>query len=416
MFFIYQILITTVILFSPLIILIRIIKNKEDKIRFKEKLCFFSKKRGNGKLIWFHGASVGEILSVMPLIQKYENNKSIDKILITSNTLSSLKVIKKYKFKKTIHQFFPVDHIILTNKFLKYWKPHVAIFIDSEIWPSMTIALKNRKIPLILLNARITKKSFKRWIKLKKFSQEIFGNITLAYPQNIESKKFLKRLNVNNIKDIGNLKLIENTNSKHDDINKKLNTEFKKHKIWIAASTHPGEEIFCAKSHIELKKKNKNLLTIIIPRHIHRVQEIISQMKSFNLKVATHSSKIKILNHIDIYIVDTFGETKKFFKIGNTVLMGGTIAPKGGQNPLEAARYGSKILHGPNIDNFKDVFRLLKSLNVSKEIKPIKKLVSSITFKKNLKGTVKIKKIGRLIQKKAIKELKQFIDNAPKKT
>ena len=173
MLFIYQTIITIILLFSPLIIFFRIIKNKEDNIRFKEKFCFFSKKRGAGKLIWFHGASVGEILSIIPLIHEYENKKSISKILITSNTLSSSKVLEKYKFKKTIHQFFPIDHFFLINKFLKYWQPHVAIFVDSEIWPGMTAALRNKKIPLILINARITKKSFKKWIKFKSFSESI---------------------------------------------------------------------------------------------------------------------------------------------------------------------------------------------------------------------------------------------------
>ena len=416
MFFIYQIIITIILLFSPLIIFFRILKNKEDKIRFKEKFCFFSKKRGKGKLIWFHGASVGEILSVIPLIHQYEKRRSITKILITSNTLSSSKVLEKYKFKKTIHQFFPIDHFFLINKFLKYWQPHIAIFIDSEIWPGMTTALENKKIPLILINARITKRSFKKWLKFRTFSESIFNKITAAYPQNKETKKILRELKVNKIKELGNLKLVENTHDKQDKINSKLNIQFKRYKTWVAASTHANEELFCAKSHIELKKKNKNLITIIIPRHIHRVQEIISKIKNLNLKVVTHSSKVKILRDVDIYIVDTFGDSKKFFKISNTVLIGGTLVPKGGQNPLEAARYGAKILHGPYIDNFRDIFKLLITLKISKKITSTKQLISAITFKKDIGRAFKVKKIGALILKKAIKELETYINNEPKKT
>ena len=416
MFFIYQIIITIILLFSPLIIFFRILKNKEDKIRFKEKFCFFSKKRGKGKLIWFHGASVGEILSVIPLIHQYEKRRSITKILITSNTLSSSKVLEKYKFKKTIHQFFPIDHFFLINKFLKYWQPHIAIFIDSEIWPGMTTALENKKIPLILINARITKRSFKKWLKFRTFSESIFNKITAAYPQNKETKKILRELKVNKIKELGNLKLIENIHDKQDNINRKLNIQFKRYKNWVAASTHADEELFCAKSHIELKKKNKNLITIIIPRHIHRVQEIISKIKNLNLKVVTHSSKVKILRDVDIYIVDTFGDSKKFFKISNTVLIGGTLVPKGGQNPLEAARYGAKILHGPYIDNFRDIFKLLITLKISKKITSTKQLISAITFKKDMGRAFKVKKIGVLILKKAIKELEIYINNEPKKT
>ena len=416
MFFIYQIIITIILLFSPLIIFFRILKNKEDKIRFKEKFCFFSKKRGKGKLIWFHGASVGEILSVIPLIHQYEKRRSITKILITSNTLSSSKVLEKYKFKKTIHQFFPIDHFFLINKFLKYWQPHIAIFIDSEIWPGMTTALENKKIPLILINARITKRSFKKWLKFRTFSESIFNKITAAYPQNKETKKILRELKVNKIKELGNLKLIENIHDKQDNINRKLNIQFKRYKNWVAASTHADEELFCAKSHIELKKKNKNLITIIIPRHIHRVQEIISKIKNLNLKVVTHSSKVKTLRDVDIYIVDTFGDSKKFFKISNTVLIGGTLVPKGGQNPLEAARYGAKILHGPYIDNFRDIFKLLITLKISKKITSTKQLISAITFKKDMGRAFKVKKIGVLILKKAIKELEIYINNDPKKT
>ena len=135
MFFIYQIILTFLLILSPVIILLRILKSKEDKKRFVEKFSSSTKKRMNGKLIWFHGASVGEILSVMPIIKIYEKKKSINPILVTSSTLSSSKVFEKYNFKKTIHQFYPIDHFIFTNRFLKFWKPDVAIFIDSEIWP-----------------------------------------------------------------------------------------------------------------------------------------------------------------------------------------------------------------------------------------------------------------------------------------
>ena len=416
MFFLYQVLISIIILLSPLIILIRILKNKEDTKRFLEKFCIFSKRKVSGKLIWLHGASVGELLSLIPIIYKLERNLSIKQILVTTNTLSSSKVFKKYKFKKTIHQFFPIDQYILTNKFLKYWKPHVSIFVDSEIWPAMTRSLKENNIPLILLNARLTKKSFKRWIKFKNFAKSVFELISIAYPQNNQTKKYLEKLWVKKIKVIGNLKLIENTDDKKDNINKALNLQFKKYNVWTAASTHRNEELFCAKVHTELKNKVKNLLTIIIPRHIDRVDEITSEMKKLNLKVAKHSANLKSLKNIDIYIVDTFGDTKKFFKISNSVLIGGTLVKKGGQNPLEAARYGSKIFHGPNVDNFPDVFNLLKKLNISKEVKSPKKLILEITFKKKTNGAFKLKKIGRLILKKTLKELKPFIQNEPKKT
>ena len=416
MFFLYQVCISIIILFSPIIVLFRVFKNKEDKIRFTEKFSFFSKKRAKGKLIWFHGASVGEVLSVIPVIKKYEKDKSINQILITSSTLSSSKVLLKFKFKKTIHQFYPVDHYFFTNKFLKYWRPDIAIFIDSEIWPCMFKTLDSLKIPLILLNARITKKTFIRWMKIKKFSESIFDKISVACPQNLETKKFLEKLKVKKINVIGNLKYAETDSENQDTINHQLKSQFKNKKIWIASSTHANEEVFCAKAHIELKKKFKNLITIIIPRHVHRAKKIVPEIKNLKLEVIRHGSKNINLKDADIYLVDTFGETNKFHKIGHSVFLGGSIVNRGGQNPLEAARYGAKILHGPNIHNFKDVYKLLKSLKISKVINSSKKLASSINFNPNKANGNKIKKIGRIILKKTIKELDYLIKDEFKKT
>ncbi len=412
MFFLYQVILSLIILISPILIIFRIYKNKEDKIRFKEKFSIPSKKRSKGNLIWFHGASVGEILSVIPLIENYEKDKSINQILVTSSTLSSSKVLKKFKFKKTIHQFYPIDHFFFSTRFLEYWKPNLAIFIDSEIWPNMFKKLEEKKIFLILLNARITKKTFLRWFRFKNFSQEVFSKISITYPQNLMTKYFLKKLKVKKIKTIGNLKFAEHDNEKID----KLNHKFKDRKIWIASSTHSDEEIFCAKTHKELKKKVKNLLTIIIPRHVHRVKEIKSKLENLNLNVINHSSNKKNLKNIDIYIVDTFGETKKFHKIGCSVFLGGSIINRGGQNPLEAARYGARILHGPNIDNFKDIYKALSNLKVSKKITTSKELASVIIFKRNKNLGDKIKKIGVKILKKTINDLDKLFKNEFKKT
>ena len=416
MFLIYQILFFFIFLISPLIIFFRILKKKEHKTRFLEKFTIFSKKRKSGNLIWFHGSSVGEILSVIPLIEKYEKDKSINQILVTSTTLSSSKIINNFNFKKTIHQFYVLDLFFLTSRFINFWKPNIAIFIESEIWPSMFKQIHEKKIPLLLLNARLTKKTFINWNKFNNFSKSIFQLITKAYPQNYETINFLKKIGVKKIKFIGNLKFSENYSKKNDRINFKLKNQLKNKKIWIASSTHYNEEIFCAKVHMQLKKKINNLLTIIIPRHIDRVPEIISDLKKFNLNIFKHTTKIKNLSKADIYLVDTFGETQKFFKLCASVFLGGSIIKKGGQNPLEPARYGAKIFHGPNIDNFKDVYKLLKSLKISKKIKTYNSLANSIKFKKRSNKAMKIDKIGKIILKKTINEIDFQIKNEIKKT
>ena len=409
MFFFYQIILILLFLISPLIIIFRIIKNKEDKKRFIEKFSIPTKKRIKGKLLWFHGASVGEILSIIPLIKNYEKKKSINQILITSSTLSSSKILKKYNFKKTVHQFYPIDQLFLVNKFLKYWKPSLVVFIESEIWPCMFLNIYKKKIPLVLLNARLTKKTFNRWIKIKTFSDNIFSKIKIALPQNLETKYFLKNLNIKKIKYIGNLKFVESHKINSDKINNNLKLEFNKKKIWVASSTHLSEEIFCAKAHLMLKKKIKNLMTIIIPRHVHRAEDIVAEIKDLGLRVCLHSSKKKNLKNIDIYIVDTFGETRKFHEIASTVFLGGSIIERGGQNPLEAARCGAKILHGSNTDNFKDIYQYLKSVNISKKIITPNNLAAEIVFKKNKRIGKKIKIIGDKILKQTINELDNLI-------
>ena len=415
MYFLYQIVLSIILLISPLIMILRLFKKKEDKIRFTEKFSITSKKRKDGFLIWFHGSSVGEIFSVIPLIKHYEKDKSIKQILITSSTISSSKILNKFKFKKTVHQFYPIDHFVFVNLFLKFWKPNIAIFIDSEIWPCMFKNIKENKIPLLLINARLTKKTFNRWFKFKNFTNSVLKNIKTAYPQNLDTKLYLNKLGVRNVVELGNLKFSEYQED-FDRKNKKLNSFLKNKNFWVASSTHDNEEIFCAKAHIILKNKFKNLITIIIPRHIDRARRIESELQNLNLNVTLHSTKNKDLDKTDIYLVDSFGETKKFHKISSSVFLGKSIIKGGGQNPLEAARYGAKILHGPHTDNFKDVYKLLRSHNLSKKIFTPKQLAASINFKKNIKSGIIIKNIGEKILKKTINELDKHIVNEFKKT
>mgnify|MGYP001179107085 FL=1 len=411
MFLFYQFLTSVLIIVSPLLLIIRIIKKKEDKKRFWEKFCLQVKSRPKGNLIWFHCASIGETMSILPILDYYEKNRKIKNILLTTTTVSSSKIIKKYKFKKLIHQFYPIDHSIITNKFLNHWKPNVAIFLESEIWPNMFKELKKNKINLILLNARITKKTFNRWIKLSGISKKIFSYIKIAYPQNKETKKYLTQLKVKKIKLIRNLKFIENKIKNQKQIYKKFSNFIINRKIWVAASTHSGEEVIAAKTHILLKKKFDNLITIIIPRHINRVDQINEEIKKLNLHTILHSSNDKLIKKIDIYIVDTFGESKLFYGISPTVFLGKSITAEGGQNPLEAARFGAKILNGPNVENFDDIYKLLKSLKISKEVKNAEQIAQNITFKKDIKKSKKIRSFGNIILKKTIQELNREIYN-----
>ena len=339
MIVIYRLLTNLVLIFSPLIILIRLIKKKEHLTRFKEKFTFFSIKRKEGKLVWFHGASVGELMSVIPLIEKLEKKKNINQILITTSTLSSAKIFTKFKFKKVIHQFFPLDTNHLSKNFINYWKPNLAIFIDSEIWPNMLTNLKKNQIYHILLNARITKKTFKRWKRLDTFSKILFQSFDFVYPQNEETLKYLKKFKVEKIKKLGNLKFSESVLDSKKTINQNLIKFLKNKKYWCAASTHDGEEFIAANVHKAIKQKFDNLITIIIPRNIQRTEKILNTFAELRLKTHLHSLDEKIPKDTQIYIVDTYGETKPFFKICKIVFLGKSLTISGGQNPLEPARY-----------------------------------------------------------------------------
>ena len=420
MFFLYQILISILLIFSPLIIGYRILKKKEDKKRFIEKFCFPSKKKKTGNLIWFHGSSVGELLSILPLVYELEKNQSIKQILITSSTLSSAEIFKKFKFRKTIHQFFPIDFILYSHKFLNYWKPTTAIFVESEIWPSIFKVLSAKNTPLLLLNARITKKTFNKWNYIKRYSRSIFKNISKAYPQNNETLGYLKRLNFSKIKIIGNLKFINNDQDKLIKPNKTLLKSLKNRKIWCASSTHSGEEIICSKVHLNLKKKHKNLLTIIIPRHIHRVNKIVQEINNLKLNVVLHSSNPKNLKGTDIYLVDSYGETKKFYNSSSIVFMGKSLTAKGGQNPLEPARQGATILYGPNVDNFSDIYKLLDKLKITHKVTGVNSLtnlVSKLIIKpNNRKNYLKIEKIGKKILNETKDEINSLLNNEITKT
>ena len=318
------------------------------------------------------------------------------------------------KLKKTIHQFFPIDTNYHTQQFLNYWKPSVAIFIDSEIWPNMLINLKKKSISLILLNGRITKKSFEKWRIFPLSSKMIFKKFDVCLSSSKKSKNYLKLLGARKIKYIGNLKFSQ-TKKRENHLNKNLKRFFLSKKMWCASSTHNSEEKICLEIHKKLKVKYEKLLTIIIPRHIHRTKEIISEANKLNLKVHTHNSNGIIDKRTDIYLVNSFGQTKSFFKICKVVFLGGSLIKHGGQNPLEAARYGCKIIHGPNVWNFDEVYSLLKKYNVSTKIMnsnqlryKIDNIFSNKVNSKNLE--LRFKYLGNKILDKTLNEINFFIN------
>ncbi len=404
MFLIYRILINIVFLISPIIIFFRLLKKKEDPKRYKEKFSFSSKKRVPGNIIWLHGASVGEIQSVVPLIEKFEKNKRISQILVTSNTISSSKVLERINLKKTVHQFFPIDTNYISKKFIDYWKPSKVFFIDSEIWPNFLNNLEKMKIPIILLNARITKKSFNRWMRISNFAKSIFEKFDICLSSSKETREYLKKLGAKNTKFLGNLKFSQSENQIMS-LDKNLKKLIISRKSWCASSTHFNEEKVCGITHLKLKKKYKDILTIIIPRHINRVQSIKKDLNKLDLKVHFDEPKKKINSDIDVYLVNSYGKTKSFYKVCKNIFLGGSLIPHGGQNPLEALRYGCKVLHGPNVSNFKEIYYFLKKGGLSKKVNNLDQLVAQLD--KNLKEKIHSRKIIQNLNKEGSKILEK---------
>ena len=362
--------------------------NKEDKKRFKEKIFsshFMARKDNSKKLIWFHAASIGECLSILPLIDEINNKNNNINFLITTVTLSSSKLLenKLNKYNNIDHRFLPLDIILLVENFLSSWKPDLVCFVDSEIWPNFLFKIKEKKIPLLLVNARLTKKSLDKWKYIFNFAKKVFNNYDLCLPSSDESKNNLSELYVKNLKYIGNLKYTsKNISSELTDSNKKILNNFK---TWCAASTHDGEELIVLKTHLEIKKKYDNILTIIIPRHVDRSSYVKNLSNKFNLKSQVISDDSLIDPNVEILIVNSFGVLSKYFNYCKNIFIGKSLVAKlekiGGQNPIEAAKLGCKIYHGPYIYNFQEIYEHLRSHRmaemVSDELELAEKIIQS---------------------------------------
>lgn len=348
MFFFYNLLFYLLHPFLLIFLKFRVMIGKEDKERYIEKIGYT--KCVSPGVIWFHVASLGEIKSIHPIIKFYQN-KNLE-ILITSVTLSSYEYFKNnLEDKNTYHQYAPIDSPIIISKFLKLWKPRLAIFVESEIWPNM-IMQASRNCKLILLNCRISKKSFRRWKLIKKVFKKILNKFDVILAQGEVSSKYLEYFEVKNIKQIGNIKFI---NSKKKDPNLiKINSNNNK---WAAMSVHLKEFDKIIKAHLELKKIKKKITTFIIPRHLNKVDEMIKIVNKHNISYQEISKNYVVGDLDGVVILDKYGLADDIFNQINIVFMGGSLIDRGGQNPIEPLRYNCKILSGKFIDNFTEIYQ-----------------------------------------------------------
>ena len=359
---IYQIISTLLLPFIGIYIKNRIRLNKEDPNRYKERYGKPSVKRKEGNVIWIHAASVGETLSVLKVISEIEKIESVDQVLLTTGTTSSAEIVVNRLGPKTVHQFIPLDIPLFNKRFLKYWNPNSAIFVESEIWPNLVTQTKKLQIKIAIINGRMTLNSYSKWLRFKQSSEKIFKSFDLCLTQNEESSLFYKKLGINNTYYTGNLKFSSDKLKVDDGAYGDLKNILKGRKIFLAASTHLGEEKIISEITKKIRETNKEFITIIVPRHPDR-SGLLSQM--LNCKVVTRSTNEKIDQNTDIYLADTFGELGLFYKLADFIFIGGSFVRHGGQNPIEAAYFCDNIFHGKYIENFLEVYETLNHLFIT---------------------------------------------------
>jgi 3-deoxy-D-manno-octulosonic-acid transferase len=388
----------------------RILKKKECPLRYREKLGVSLKVRNDGYLMWFHCSSIGELKSIFPIIDHYLKK---NQILVTTSTLGSNEVFQKkyYNTNNIIHQYSPIDSPQIIKKFFKKWNPNIIFFTESEIWPNQIFHAKNINIPIILLNARISNKSFIKWKLIKNSMNKILNCFDLILCQSNESADYFNYFGTNNVKISGNLKYV----TSEDFGNKEENLNIQKRLIFIALSTHPTEEEFCIKIHASLKSQYANLLTIIIPRHINRIPEIKKIIINAKLNFLIAESLDNFENNTDILIINSYGNTKKILKSSKYVFIGGSLVNHGGQNPIEVAYNNALIFHGPHVHNFSEIYDFLNKENIAFKINSEAELIDQLKEKFNNYQINNIKekliKIGDEILSSTIKRLDQYIVN-----
>jgi len=332
----------------------RKICGKEDVQRFNERVGKPKKERPQGKLFWLHGASVGESVSMLPLIHKILETYPDSHVMVTTGTVTSADVMQKRLPERAFHQFIPIDNPVFTNRFVRYWRPDVVLWFESEFWPAVLSSISKRNIPLILINGRISNKTFKRWQQFDFICKELLECFTLCLGQSEEDAYRLRILGAKDAVCLGNLKYAGLPLPIDEDAKRTLLKQIGKRKLWLISSTHDDEEIRLAKVHKKLKAKYPDLLLIIAPRHPNRGSEIAAELKKMDLSSALRSKDEKITSSTDTYIADTIGEMGLWYDIAKIVFIGGSLIPHGGQNFIEPSRVRDAVIVGPHMHNFSD--------------------------------------------------------------
>jgi 3-deoxy-D-manno-octulosonic-acid transferase len=356
---VYQKLSSVVVPLAPALIKRRLKQGKEDPARIGERRGMSRDIRPQGPLVWIHGASVGEVLAAAALIEKLHALNM--RILVTSGTVTSAAIVAKRFPADVIHQYVPYDSPRYVARFLDHWRPSLALFIESDLWPNLILSSAARRIPMVLINGRMSHRSFPRWRKVAGTISALLGRFDICLAQSRVDAERFTALGSRNVITTGNLKL--DVQAPPADLAKldRLMTVTRGRPIIVAASTHPGEEDILLETHRRLAGYFPSLLSVIVPRHPARGDAIARAIATSGLHVALRSREELPTATTDIYVADTMGELGLFYRLAPIVFMGGSLVERGGQNPVEAVKLGASIVHGPHVFNFTDVYEALDS-------------------------------------------------------
>src|SRR6476660_2609340 len=354
---VYQRLASGLVPLAPALIKRRLKQGKEDPERVGERRGLSGDVRPHGPLVWIHGASVGEVLAAAALIERLRDLNL--RILLTSGTVTSAAVVAKRFPPDVIHQYVPYDSPRYVARFLDHWRPSLALFIESDLWPNLILSSAARRLPMVLINGRMSHRSFPRWRRVAGTISALLGRFDVCLAQSQVDAERFTALGSRNVITTGNLKLDVPAPPADSAKLERLMSVTRGRPVVVAASTHPGEEDIMLDAHRELARYFPSLLSVIVPRHPARGESIARTIEASGLHVALRSREELPTATTDIYVADTMGELGLFYRLAPIVFMGGSLVPHGGQNPIEAVKLGACIVHGPHVFNFTDVYEAL---------------------------------------------------------
>ncbi|HEX2655123.1 MAG TPA: 3-deoxy-D-manno-octulosonic acid transferase [Xanthobacteraceae bacterium] len=364
---------------TPLVSLLlarRLKRGKEDADRIAERRGEAVIPRPEGPLVWAHGASIGEMLAIIPLIERIRARGF--NILVTSGTVTSARLAKQRLPEGAIHQFIPVDAPSFIRRFLDHWQPSIGLFAESDLWPNLLIESSERSIPLILVNGRLSERSFARWSYVPATISSLLSCFDLCLAQSAADAERYTELGAPRVSSTGNLKLDVPAPPVDNQKFAALKSFVGNRPVIVAASTHPGEEVILVEAHRRLRQKFPGLLTILVPRHPERGPGIVDIAKVARMPAVLRSHGLFPDQGTDIYVADTVGELSLFYRLTSIVFVGGSLVRHGGQNPIEAAKLGAGVLHGPHVWNFTEIYAALDKAHGAERVSDVNKLTARL--------------------------------------